>query len=172
MIFAASGPSMDSGASIIRDNARLSAENSNLGRRTCGEKNWWQKSAAFEIVFVVARSRRGWNFNNYSVDFPGVPLDSFAKEKKETATSTLYIRFRRFMRRQFTLRSENLFGENKSRLKFYRLSGKMLNLHFSKNHLSHKIWRAEYHYRIFVQIVYLEREIRLLIKSSYSYIRK
>lgn len=79
----ASGPSMDSRASIIRDNARLSAENSNLGRRTCGEKNWWQKSAAFEIVFVVARSRRGWNFNNYSVDFPSVPLGSFAKKKRK-----------------------------------------------------------------------------------------
>lgn len=132
---AVSGPSMDSGANIIRDNARLSAENSNLGRRTCGEKNWWQKSAAFEIVFVVARSRRGWNFNNYSVDFPGVPLGSFAKKKekrkRKTATSTwLYIRFRRFMRRQFTLRSENLFDENKSRLKFRHLSGKMWNLHF------------------------------------------
>lgn len=91
MILAASGPSMDSGASIIRDNARLSAENSNLGRRTCGEKNWWQKSAAFEIVFVVARSRRGWNFNNYSVDFPGVPLGSFAgKKKREKENSHVY----------------------------------------------------------------------------------
>jgi len=72
---------MDSRASIIRDNARLSAENSNLSRRTCSEKNWWQKSAAFEIVFVVARSRRGWNFNNYSLDFPGVPLGFFAKKR-------------------------------------------------------------------------------------------
>jgi len=148
---------MYSGASIIRDNARLSVENSNLGRRTCGEKNWWQKSAAFEIVFVVARSRRGWNFNNYSVDFPGVPLGFFAKKKgKETAASALYIRFRQFMRRQFALRSENLFGENKSRLKFYHLSGKMLNLHFSRNHPLHETRRAKCHYQTFATIVYLE----------------
>lgn len=149
MVLAASGPPMDSGASIIRDNARLSTENSNLDRRTCGEKNWWQKSAAFEIVFVVARSRRGWNFNNYSVDFPSVPLGFFARKKKETAASALYIRFQRFMRRQFALRSENLFGENKSRLKFHHLSGKMLNLHFffQKNHPPHTTRRAEFHYR-------------------------
>lgn len=109
---------MDSRASIIRDNARLSAENSNLSRRTCSEKNWWQKSAAFEIVFVVARSRRGWNFNNYSLDFPGVPLGFFAK-KRNRAVSALYIRFGRFIRRPFALQSENSYVAYKLRLKFY-----------------------------------------------------
>lgn len=76
----ASQPPMDGGADIIRDNARLSAENSNLSRRAA-RKIGGKNPSAVEIVFVVARSRRGWNFNNYSVDFPGVPLDFFAKKR-------------------------------------------------------------------------------------------
>lgn len=54
------------------------------GNAARGEKNS-KKICLSEIIFLVALSRSGWNFNNHFVDFPGEPLEraAFAKKKKE-----------------------------------------------------------------------------------------
>jgi len=71
------------GGVISHDNARLNgSENSNPSKPERVARRIVKVRSAYEIVFVVARSRRGWNFNNYSVDFPGVPLSAFWDRKK------------------------------------------------------------------------------------------
>lgn len=52
------------------------------GNAARGEKNS-KKICLSEIIFLVALSRSGWNFNNHFVDFPGEPLEraAFAKKK-------------------------------------------------------------------------------------------
>ena len=54
------------------------------GNAARGEKNS-KEICLSEIIFLVALSRSGWNFNNHFVDFPGEPLEraAFAKKKKE-----------------------------------------------------------------------------------------
>lgn len=54
------------------------------GNAARGEKNS-KKICLSEIIFLVALSRSGWNFNNHFVDFPGEPLEraAFAKKRKK-----------------------------------------------------------------------------------------
>ena len=76
-------------ASILSDETSLivilaSHRNCNSLDSLIGEKST-RKSVLPEIIFFVAWSRSGWNFNNYLRDFPGEPLGRavFTKRGKE-----------------------------------------------------------------------------------------